>query len=314
MDLIIGDKPHKPAAGNGAATGASSADIVDARIDTFEAEVIKASMERPVLIDFWASWCGPCKQLTPVLEKIVGEAGGAVKLVKINADENPELCQMLQVQSLPTVFALYQGRPVDAFMGALPESQVRAFVTKLARMAGPSALPMDAMLEDAKAALEGGDAEQAYELYATVLEKEPENPKAIGGAARALIALGELEAAGDLLSELPPNVEVDSEISAAKAALEVAAQAGDAGELGELQAKVNADPSDLRARLDLAIALFSAGRHEPAMEQLIEIIGIDREWNEAAARQQLLKYFDTLGPANPLVGKFRRRLSTILFS
>tara|TARA_X000000368_G_scaffold349020_2_gene288955 strand:- start:3961 stop:4941 length:981 start_codon:yes stop_codon:yes gene_type:complete len=326
MDLIIGnnsapkpaqsvtDEAGQPMAGSTGGTAPTGADIIDVTIAEFEAEVINASMERPVLIDFWADWCGPCKQLTPILEKVIAETRGAVRLAKINADQNPELCQMLQVQSLPTVFALYQGRPVDAFMGAQPESQIREFVTKVAKLAGPATLPLDAMVEQGNAALEGDDPEQAYELFASVLAENGDHAKALAGAARALLAMGETEAAKELLAELPPNLAVDSDIMAAKSAIEVAEQAADAGPLTELQAAVDANPDDHQARLDLAIAAFTAGQHELAMDTLLDSIGLDREWQEGAARQQLLKYFETLGPGHELTSKYRRKLSSVLFS
>ncbi len=298
-----------------AAPGAAGGpDIVDANINNFEDEVIKASMERPVLIDFWASWCGPCKQLTPILEKVVTEARGAVKLVKIDADANPELCQMLQVQSLPTVFALHEGRPVDAFMGAQPESQIREFVGKLAKLAGPAALPLDQMVEDAQKALDEGDAAEAYELFANVIAENDTNAKALAGAARALIAMGEMEAANDLLADVPTQLTMDSDIQAARSALDVANQAADAGPLAELRQAMEAKPDDHQAKLDFAVAAFAAGEQTAAMDALLDSIRLDREWQEGEARAQLLKYFETLGPTNPLTGQYRRQLSAILFS
>ena len=303
-----------PVSGGAARGRVAGADIVDANINTFEDEVIKASMERPVLIDFWASWCGPCKQLTPILEKVVTEARGAVKLVKIDADQNPELCQMLQVQSLPTVFALYEGRPVDAFMGAQPESQVRDFVAKLAKLAGPSALPLDQMVADAQSALDAGDAASAYELFAHVIAENDTNAKALAGAARALIALGETEAATALLEDVPTQLSMDSDIQAARSALDVAQQAADAGPVAELRDAMAAKPEDHQAKLDFAVAAFAAGDHAGAMDALLASIRLDRTWQDGAARNQLLKYFETLGPANTLTGQYRRQLSAILFS
>ncbi|MEO0394324.1 MAG: tetratricopeptide repeat protein [Pseudomonadota bacterium] len=305
----LADTGSAPAMGGG-----QGPDIVDADINNFEAEVIKASMERPVLLDFWASWCGPCKQLTPILEKVVTEARGAIKLVKVDADQNPELCQMLQVQSLPTVFALFEGRPVDAFMGAQPESQIREFVSKLAKLAGPAALPLDQMVEDAQAALDQGEAGDAYELFAGVLGENPTHAKAIAGAARALIALGEIEAATALLDDVPTNLSQDGDIQAARSALDVTAQAADAGPLGELQQAMEADGDNQQTKIDYAVAAFAAGEEAAAMDALLASIAADRDWEDGAARTQLLKYFETLGPTHPLTGQYRRKLSAILFS
>ena len=334
MAFIIGDPSQKPASATSAqdsgpggivtedgapvsaeaAGGAAGANIVDANMNNFEDEVIKASMERPVLLDFWATWCGPCQQLTPMLEKIVTEARGAVKLVKVDADQNPELCQMLQVQSLPTVFALYQGRPVDAFMGAQPESQIREFVSKLAKLAGPAALPLDQMVEDAQAALDAGDPAEAYGLFAGVLEENETHAKAIAGAARALIAMGEVEAAGDLLADVPTQISQDADIQAARSALDVANQAAEAGPLADLRQAMTDKPDDHQAKIDFAVAAFAAGEEAAAMDALLDSIRLDREWEEGAARTQLLKYFETLGPTNPLTSQYRRHLSAILFS
>jgi putative thioredoxin len=299
--------------GGGAAP--SGADLVkNSSTQAFMADVIDASMETPVIVDFWAPWCGPCKQLGPALEKAVKEARGAVRMVKINIDENPELAQQMRIQSIPAVYAFKGGRPVDGFVGALPESQVKQFVKRLGGAAsGPS--PVEEAMEMAKEAMAQGDAATAANIYAQVVQREPENADAIGGLARAYIATKEVAKARQILERVPAGAEKNVEIVAAKAALELA-EAGEkaAGQLDTLRQRIAADPKDYEARLELATALFAAGDREAAIDELLELIRRDRAWNEQAARKQLVKFFEAMGPTDPLTVSARRRLSSILFS
>ncbi|WP_374309979.1 thioredoxin [Dongia sp.] len=300
------------------AGGPAAADLVkDSSQQTFKADVIDASMEVPVIVDFWAPWCGPCKQLGPVLEKVVKEARGAVRMVKVNVDENQALAGQLRIQSIPAVFAFFQGRPVDAFQGAQPEGQLKAFVARLAKLGGgeAGASPIDEALEHAEAAHEAGDHATAAEIFGQILEHEPENVKAIGGIVRCLIALGELEQAAEFLGRTPKDKLGDPAIAAAKAQLDVV-QAGQkaAGQTDALRARIDANPKDHEARIELAQALFATGDKEGAVDQLLDSIRINRAHNEEAARKQLVTFFEALGPTDPLTLSARRRLSSLLFS
>ncbi len=293
---------------------AAAGDLIkDATQDTFMADVIDASRQVPVIVDFWADWCGPCKQLTPVLEKAVTAAKGTVRLVKVNVDENREIAAQLRVQSLPTVYAFKDGRPVDAFMGALPESQIKSFIEKVTGSAvGPSDEEM--LIEAAQQALEAEDFEAAAGAFSGVLQADPENLAAIAGLARALIGTGDLDGAEQILAQTPAGKENDSEISSARAALEVAATPVDTEEIAALSAKIQSDEKDHQSRIDLAVALNAAGRSEEAMEHLLISIRQDRSWNEEAARRQLLQFFEAWGHADERTVAGRRQLSSILFS
>ncbi len=290
--------------------------IKDSDTANFKADVIDASMETPIIVDFWATWCGPCKQLGPALEKVVNGTKGAVRLVKIDVDANPELSAQLRIQSIPTVFAFHQGRPVDAFQGALPESQIKSWIDQLVRRFGGSTTsPVDEALEAAEAAMQSGDLGSAAAVYGQVLAREADNVKAITGLARCHLQNGEPAKARELLDSLSEELAKNSDIQSVRSALELAeAGTAAAGQLGELQTKVDADPADLQARYDYAVALFGAGQSEQAVDELLEVIRRDKNWNDQAARIELLKVFDSLGLTNPLTVDARRRLSSILFS
>jgi putative thioredoxin len=307
MELIGGMQ----AATGGA--GAAAGWIKDGGLESFARDVIQESMRQPVLVDFWATWCGPCKQLTPVLEKVVKQAGGKVKLVKIDIDKNPELAQQLRVQSVPTVYAFLQGQPVTGFAGAQPESQIKALIEKL--IGGPlGPADTEAQLAEAKAALDAGQLDEAGELFSAVLEQEEANPEALGGLARVLLAGGELAEAAALLEQVPANLAGHAAISGAKAALELAKEAGTLGDPTMLLARIEGNPDDHDARYELATALFLRGQVEPAVNHLCQIVKRDREWREDGARKQLVKFFDALGPTHPQTIKGRRSLSSVLFS
>lgn len=279
----------------------------------FAADVIEASQEVPVIVDFWAPWCGPCKQLTPAIEKAVRGARGQVKLVKINVDDNQELAGQLRIQSIPTVFAFKNGQPVDGFVGALPESQIKTFIQKLGGDAGPSEL--DQALDQADEALAAGDPATAGNIYSQVLRSEPTEARAAGGLVRALLESGDADGARKILDSLDEAVAKSSEVEGARAAVELAEQSsGDAGEIEPLRQKVAANEKDHQARFDLAVALFGANQREQAVDELLEIIRRERTWNDEAARKQLLKFFDAMGPTEPLTVDSRRRLSSLLFS
>jgi len=291
--------------------------ISEATDATFVAEVIEASKTVPIIVDFWAPWCGPCKQLTPVLEKVVKGAAGKVRLVKVNTDENPVVAQQLSIQSIPAVFGFTGGQPIDGFMGALPESQVKAFVDKLIKASGgetgPS--PVDQALEQAARALDAGDAATAGAIYQQVLQHVPDEVRAMAGLARCRLKEGRHDEAEAALADVPAANANDPEIAAVRSALELAVQTADAaGDTAELQAKVDANPADHGARYELALAMYGAGDAAGAVDELLEIIRRDRQWNEEAARKQLLKIFDALGPTDPLTIESRRKLSSILFS
>lgn len=292
---------------------AASPDLIkDSDSQNFMADVIEASKEVPVIVDFWAPWCGPCKQLGPIIEKVVKAAQGKVKLVKVNIDDSPEIAQQLRIQSIPAVFAFDQGQPVDAFVGAQPESQIKAFVEKLAGGIGPS--PIDEALEAAKAALDTGEVAAAGNLYGQVVQAEPGNPEAIGGLVRCYVINKDLEHAQQTLDLTPTEHFDHAAIVAARSALALAEQASDAGDPSELRAAVEADPTNNQARYDLAIALMGNGDNEGAVDQLLEIMKKGAAWNEGAAKAQLLKLFEALGPMDDLTKSGRRRLSALLFS
>lgn len=286
--------------------------IKDTTTQGFRQDVIAESMKQPVLVDFWAPWCGPCKQLTPVIEKVVKEARGKVKLVKMNIDEFPEISGQLGIQSIPAVIAFKQGQPIDGFMGAQPEGQIKAFIEKLVGPMGPG--ETEELITAAKAAAEAGDAAGASELYAGVLQLEPDNVAAIAGLARLHLDVGDVEGATGILTMVPEAKAADPAIVAIKAAIELAAQAAALGDTAELEAKVVANPKDHQARFDLALALNGRERREEAVDHLIAIIKADRTWNEDGARKQLLQLFEAWGPMdeNSIAG--RRKLSALLFS
>ena len=318
MDLIIGQKPGQAAAA-GAASGPSDAMIVDGDQATFMRDVIEASRTLPVVVDFWATWCGPCKQLTPTIEKVVRSAGGRVKLVKIDIDKNRALVQQLAqlglpMQSVPTVAAFYQGQIADLFQGALPESEVKRFVEGLLKMAGGS-MPAADLVAEAKLAMDDGNPQEAAELFAAVVEAEPENPDAWGGLVRALSALGDEDRAREALSQVPAKIAEHAEVAGARSALAIAEEGRKArAKLATFERRVAANPADHQARYDLATALNANGRREEAADALLEIIRRDRKWNDEAARLQLLKFFEAWGFDDPATTAARRKLSAILFS
>jgi len=303
---ILGQKTGK---------GAVSPDglIKDSSERTFMADVIEASREVPVLVDFWAPWCGPCKQLTPVLEKVVREAKGAVKLVKINIDENQRIAQQMRIQSIPAVFAFKGGQPVDGFMGALRESDVREFIK---RLAGDEmgASPVEELLAVADEAMKANDLATAAQAYARILQEDPQNPAALGGLAKCYLTSGDVERAKQTLAMVPPEHAAHEAIAALQAQLKLADQAQNAGDVAALHAKAQANPNDHQARYDLAVALAGRGQSESAIDELLEIVRRDRNWNEGAARKQLLTLFEALGATDPAVQAGRRKLSSLLFS
>ncbi len=289
--------------------------IKDSGLETFTADVLDASMELPVIVDFWAPWCGPCKQLGPLLERLVTEANGAVRLVKVNIDENPEIAQQLRIQSIPTVYAFKQGQPVDGFMGAIPESQLRQFVEGLAGPIPAGAAPEDQdLLALATEALSKHDLSGAAQFFGQFLQEDPGNPKAVAGLARCYLESGDLDRAKKTMKLVRPDGASDESYRAMEAELSLRERAAKAGDVEALRAKVASNPADLEARFDFALVLDGKGSREEAIGQLLEIIRRDRNWKEDAARKQLLTLFDAMGPADPRTLAGRRQLSSILFS
>lgn len=287
---------------------------IDVNMDNFMAEVIDGSAKMPIVVQFWAPWCGPCKQLGPVLEKVVAAANGKVKMVRVNIDENQQIAQQLRVQSVPTVYAFVDGQPVDGFAGAQPESTLTQFIEKISALGGAGA-DIATMLEAGNAAVETQDFASAMQIFQQVMEADPESAEALAGLVRCLTGMKDHQAAREIVDQLDDEFREKPAMQAAIMALELAERAAEsAGDLDVAQAAVDANPNDLQARQDLAMALFATGDNAGAMAQLLESIRIDRGWNEDAARLQLLEFFKTLGAANPDVMTARRQLSTLLFA
>ncbi len=304
----------------GAAPQAVPADLIkDSDQTKFAKDVLETSRTVPVIVDFWAPWCGPCKTLQPMIEKVVKEAKGKVKLVKIDIDKNQMLAQQLRIQSIPAVYAFFGGRPVDGFMGAVPESEVKAFVDRLIQASGgatadPGAVQVAELLEQAKAAVAQSDMDTAAQIYSEILGAEPANVTALAGLARYQVSIGDMEQARELLAQIPAKEKNHADAVAAQAAIDLAEKAKEAGPVDDLKAKAAADPKDFQSRLDLAMAYWAGARKQEAIDELLAMIKLDRAWNEGAARQQLLKFFEALGFTDPLSVDGRKRLSTILFS
>ena len=290
-----------------------AAAIRDVTEKTFMAEVIDASREVPVIVDFWAPWCGPCKTLGPMLEAAVTATKGRVRMVKVNVDENQMIAGQLRIQSIPTVYAFWQGQPVDGFQGALPQSEVKTFVDRVAALAGQDGGLAEA-LEAAETMLAEGAAVDAAETFAAILGEDPENAVAYGGLVRSYLALGELDRAQAFADAAPAKIARAKEIEAARAQIELARQAAKAGPEADLRRAVEADPDDHQARFDLALALHANGRVDEAVDELLDLFRRDREWNDGAARTQLFTIFEALKPQDPIVLKGRRRLSSMIFT
>lgn len=307
------DKDKTPAAAPSGAPGAFVFDVSEA---DFEQRVMMASMERPVIVDFWAPWCGPCKQLGPILEKAVNDANGSVLMAKINVDENQQIAAALRIQSIPAVFAFFQGRPIDAFQGAQPESNIKKFVDKMvtiAKQSAPDAIDIPEALKAAAAAIVEKDFNTAQGIYTHILHQDEKNAPAYVGIVRTLIATGNLDQAKGLVDEAPSEIAKQNVFAEAKTALELALQKP-AGDTSALEQKLAQNPADHQARFDLALAQFAASQQEAAIDSLLEIVRKSRTWNEDGARKQIIKFFEALGPADPITIQGRKKLSSVLFS
>ena len=292
-------------------TGAPGA-VVDSSSETFVADVVDGSMELPVIVDFWAPWCEPCKTLGPLLEKIVNAAQGKVKLVKVDIDQNQEIATQMRIQSIPAVFAFKSGQPVDGFVGAQSESQIKSFVERLIGPIGPT--PVEQAMEQANQALEQEDFNSAANIYSQVLKNAPDEAAAVAGMARSLLGMGDAAGAREVLDAVDEKLAAHSDIEGARAALALAERSEESGDEAEFRARLTADENDHQARYDLAMAHYAAARNEEAIDELLEIIRRQRDWNEEAAREMLLQVFEALGPTHELTVGGRRKLSSILFS
>ena len=304
------------AAGGGAAGG--EAGPVDVTTQSFVAEVIEASKDRVVLVDFWAGWCGPCKQLAPVIERVVASYGGAVKLAKMDIDAHPAVAGQLGVQSLPTVLAFAKGQPVDGFMGAVPESEIRAFIERVIQQTGlsgaPAGLPVDEMLAEAALRMEAGDTASASEIYVAILSEQPEEARAIAGLASVRLAGGDAEGARGMIEQVPEADRARPEVAAVLARLDLMRQVEGLGDENELRARLEADPGDHQARYDLALIADALGKRDEAADGLVEIMRRDREWNGDGARKQLVTLFESWGAKDPATLRARRKMSSLMFS
>jgi putative thioredoxin len=308
MDILLNG-------GQGGMPAPSGDWIKDGSIETFVEDVLEASAKVPVIVDFWAPWCGPCKTLGPMLERLVKDAKGAVRLVKIDVDQNQELAAQMRVQSIPAVYGFVGGRPVDGFAGALPESQLKAFIQRLSGGAGGQGPTVAELLAEAQAQLNEGQSELALQIYQQILSDDESNGPALAGTVRCLLKLGHAEGARQLLDSLGPELQSQADVSAARKALALAEQsAGKSGAAAGLRRKLDADANDHQARFDLAAALVAEGANEEALDELLELYRRDRNWNDEAAKKQLLTLFEAFGNADPLTVAARKRLSSLMFS
>ncbi|EEX09413.1 thioredoxin [Ruegeria lacuscaerulensis ITI-1157] len=301
---------------NGAGNPAATDLIKDGTEATFMADVVEASQETPVIVDFWAPWCGPCKTLGPALEEAVTAAKGAVKMVKINVDEAQMIASQMRIQSIPTVYAFFKGQPIDGFQGALPGSEIKAFIDRVIEAAGGQSPggQLDEAVEAAEEMLAEGAAVDAAQTFAAILGEDPNHAGAYGGLVRAHIAMGDLDKAEAILNGAPAEISTTAELEAAHAQLELAKQAANAGPVAELMAAVEADPDNHQARFDLAQALYANGKAAEAVDHLLELFRRDREWNDGAAKAQLFTIFDALKPNDPIVLNGRRKLTSMIFA
>ena len=297
----------------GVLKGAADPELIkNSTTSCFAKDVIEASREVPVLVDFWAAWCSPCKQLAPLLEKVVKSYGGKIRLVKINVDEHPAIAGQLRVQSLPTVYAFRDGQPLDGFMGAQPESAIRAFVDRV--LGEEPKADIATVLTTAEEALQQGDVQSAAGLFAAALQQDQHNPAALAGLARCYLQTGDIERAEQMIALVPPDSQNVGAVKGVKAALELARKAGQDDNRPELESRINSNPADHQARYDLAVALAARGQKTEAVAHLLDLVRRDREWNDQAARKRLVELFDAWGPRDSATIEGRRRLSSLLFS